>query len=247
MKAEPAAQQALLNLQEQDSALAQLAHRRKTLPELAEIATVNERVRVLNAERVEVDTRVSDLTRQQKKADAEVELVRARRDRDEERLNSGAITNPKDLTSLQSELEALARRIGTLEDEELEVMEALEVAQSELATVTASLTAENDIVAELTAKVEAASTTINAEATDLKAVREQVLPKIPEDLLALYEKIRANHAGLGAAALQGMRCGGCHLDINGADLRELKAEPADTVVRCPECSRILVRPEDAAS
>lgn len=246
MKADPSAQQALLELQAQDSLLAQLNHRRAHLPEHAEIAAVDERIRVLDGQRIAAATRVSDLERAQKKAEHEVELVKTRRTRDEDRLASGAITNPKDLSGLQSELEALARRIATLEDEELEVMEQLETAQSDLARVTAELAAENATRDTLVAAREEKVAAIEVEAGAATAERTVVLPKVPEGLFTLYQKVAATHGGLGAAELRDRRCGGCHLEINGADLRELAAEPADTVLRCPECSRILVRTAESA-
>lgn len=241
MKAEPVAQQALLELQAKDSVLAQLTHRRNTLPEHAEIAAADARIRELDARRIEVQTRVSDLERAARKADGEVEQVKARRTRDEERMASGAITNPKDLSSLQSELEALARRIATLEDDELEVMEQLEVAQGELAELVAALEGENATRDTLVAARDEKIAVTDAEAAAALAAREDVLPQVPEDLLALYQKVARNQGGLGAAELRARRCQGCHLELNGADLRELVAEPADTVLRCPECSRILVR------
>lgn len=246
MKAEPAAQQALLKVQEKDSVLAQLAHRRATLPELEQIAAIEARLRDLDGRRIETQTRVSDLERAQAKADVEVEQVKARRARDEERLNSGVITNPKDLAGLQSELAALERRIGSLEDDELEVMEALEAAQAELEEVVGQMATDQTALDALRAARDVKLVDIDAEASVAAAGRDAALPDVPADLVALYEKVRAGHGGLGAAALRGRRCEGCHLEINGADLRELTAEPADTVVRCPECSRILVRTESGA-
>lgn len=245
MKAEPVAQQALLDLQEKDSALAQLTHRRNTLPEHAEIAASDARLREIEARRVAAQTRVSDLERAQAKADVEVEQVKARRTRDEDRMASGAISNPKDLSSLQSELEALARRISTLEDEELEVMEQLEAAQAELDEAVAALDAETASRDALVAARDAKIAALDAEAAEASAARESIRPNVPEDLFALYQKVAANHGGLGAAALRARRCQGCHLEINGADLRELAAEPEDTVLRCPECSRILVRSSES--
>lgn len=246
MKADPSAQQALLELQAQDSVLAQLNHRRAHLPEHAEIAAADERIRALDSRRIGVQTRVADLERARSKAESEVELVKTRRTRDEDRLSSGAITNPKDLSSLQSELEALARRISTLEDEELEVMEQLETAQAELAEVKAELDAENAARDTLVATRDEKATAIEAEAAQASATRTDVLPRVPEALFTLYQKLAGSHGGLGAAPLSARRCGGCHLEINGADLRELAAEPADTVLRCPECSRILVRTSESA-
>ncbi len=96
MKADPTAQAALLDLQAQDSVLAQLQHRKNSLPEHAQIEELQAKASELDGTRIEADTEVSDLTRDQRKADAEVEQVKTRRTRDEERLNSGAISNPKD-------------------------------------------------------------------------------------------------------------------------------------------------------
>jgi hypothetical protein len=240
VKADPTAQAALLELQAQDSLLAQLQHRKNTLPELAEIATLQARFKELDGQRIEHDTAVSDLTRAQKKADAEVELVKTRRTRDEERLNSGAVSNPKDLASLQHELVALERRIGTLEDEELEVMEALEEAQARLTNVQGDLSA---VTAELEQKVaarDAAIEVLDEQASAAQADRTTSAADVPDDLVTLYDKLRGQY-GTGAAALRARRCEGCRLEINGADLRELAAQPEDEVLRCPECSRILVR------
>jgi predicted nucleic acid-binding Zn-ribbon protein len=241
VKADPTAQAALLELQAQDSMLAQLQHRKLNLAEHAAITELEVQVKELDGQRVELDTEVSDLTREQKKADAEVELVRNRRTRDEERLNSGAITNPKDLESLQHELVALERRIGTLEDAELEVMEKLEDAQRRLGAVEADL---HSLKADLREKVttrDAAVTVIDEQVKDAQAERASSTEWIPDDLLAVYDKVRAQYGGLGAAALRARRCEGCRLEINGADLRELGSAPDDEVLRCPECSRILVR------
>ena len=58
--------------------------------------------------------------------------------------------------------------------------------------------------------------------------------------MALYEKMRAQH-GVGAAALRGGRCEGCHLSLNTVDLARIRAAPPDEVLRCEECRRILVR------
>jgi uncharacterized protein len=64
---------------------------------------------------------------------------------------------------------------------------------------------------------------------------------LPAELLALYEKVRASSSGVGAAALHRGRCEGCHLQLNTTDLNRLRDAPAEDVVRCEECRRILVR------
>lgn len=241
LNAEPSAQLTLLDLQAQDSALAQLHHRRTSLPEHAQIAELEARAQELDGLRIEADTEVGDLTRAQSKADAEVEHVKARRVRDVERMSSGAITNPKDLESMQHELGALERRISTLEDEELEVMEKLEDAQKRLSSVTADLDHIKVDLEHVTTARDSALEAIDAETATVSAERERVVGLVPAELLALYDKVKAQYGGLAAAALRARRCEGCRLEINGADLREIAAKPDDEVLRCPECSRILVR------
>jgi predicted nucleic acid-binding Zn-ribbon protein len=241
VKADPTAQSALLELQAQDSALAQLQHRRNSLPELARIEELRAEAAELDGARVEADTEVSDLTRAQKKADAEVEQVKTRRARNEERLNSGAVSNPKDLEGLQHELVALERRIGTLEDDELAIMESLEQAQSKLSAVQTQLDAVNGELERTIAARDAALVVIDERAAGTQADRDSAAAGVPDDLIALYDKVRAQYGGLGAAALRAKRCEGCRLELNGADLREIAAAPEDEVQRCPECSRILVR------
>ncbi len=241
MRADSAAQIALLDVQSQDSVIAQLVHRRGTLPELARIAELQRARAELDSTRIEADTEVSDLSAAQRKADAEVEQVRARRTRDDDRLNSGVITNPKDLESLQHELVALERRISTLEDEELEIMERLEDAQHRLDKVTADIAGIDTDIAQHEAARDAALAEIADALAAAQADRELVVVRVPDDLLALYDRVRENKGGVGAAALRARSCEGCRLELNGADLRELAAAAADEVLRCPECDRILVR------
>ncbi len=215
------------------------------MPELAQIAELDTEIAALDHKRIEASTRVSDLEREQKKADQEVELVKARRRRNEERLNSGAVANPKDLESLQHEIVALDRRIATLEDAELEIMESLEEASAALDAVADDLQARRREREQLVARRDEAYASIDAELAEVEAARGAIARSLPDDLVALYEKVRSAHGGLGAAALRARRCEGCRLELNGADLRELAQAPDDEVQRCPECSRILVRTSES--
>ena len=132
MKADPFVQLRLLDLQALDAGLDRLAHKRKTLPEIAEIDRLDSLVAVRRDDVVLAETTVSDLQRELDKAEADIEQVRARKARDEERLASGAITEPKQLEELQHEVATLNRRQSDLEDAELEVMERMETAQADL-------------------------------------------------------------------------------------------------------------------
>jgi len=224
-----------------DARADQLRHQRATLPENAEISA-------LQASRTELDNRardarivVDDLTAEQEKVDADVEQVKARRTRDRDRMDQGLITNPKDLERMTHELASLERRISTLEDEELEVMARLEDAQRDLDTVRAELAEVDEKLGGLTASRDEKAAALDAQLVDVEAQRGPSVEGLPADLLALYDKLRASKNGVGAAELRQRRCTGCQLGIDNAELAVIRSTPADTVVRCEECSRILVR------
>ena len=241
MKADPSAQLKLLDVQELDSRADQLRHQRAKLPELAEIAE-------LTAKRTDVDNlardariMVDDLTAEQKKADRDVEQVKARRTRDRDRMDQGLITNPKDLERMQHEMTSLERRIVSLEDDELEIMGRLEDLQRDLDEVTVRLTAADERLADLKAAGAGKTSEIDASLEQIVGERAAAADGLPDDLLALYEKLRAHKGGVAAAALHQRRCTGCQLGIDNAELAVIARAPSDLVIRCEECSRILVR------
>lgn len=241
MKAEPEAQLALLQVQERDTRITQVEHRSRNLPERADLAAADERLDRLRKEIVAAQTIVSDLESEQRKADADVELVRERSRKDRELLDSGTIGDPKQLQSLQHELASLARRQSELEDVELEIMERLEGAMKAVEVLTAE---QGDLArrrTDLDAAITSQMSVIDAERATVAAERQDIAAGLPADLLALYEKVRADHGGLGAAPLHRGRCEGCHLQLPPQEIADIAAAPADEVLRCEECRRILVR------
>jgi predicted nucleic acid-binding Zn-ribbon protein len=184
---------------------------------------------------------VDDLTREQTKADADVEQVKSRRARDRDRMDRGVVSNPKDLEHLQQELVSLDRRIGDLEDVELEVMERLESAQAQHARLERRLAEIDEEAAELTRSRDARAAEAQAEAAQVAKERDVTAQGVPAELLALYERVRAQKGGVGAAALRQRRCTGCSLQLTAADLGAIAKAPSDEVLRCEECNRILVR------
>jgi predicted nucleic acid-binding Zn-ribbon protein len=240
VKADPKVQQRLLDLQAHDAALARLEHRRRTLPELAVITEADTRLAGLRSDLVRAETEVGDLDRELRRLEDDVDQVRRRSERDQQRMQSGSVP-AKELESLQHEVESLARRQSDLEDSELEVMERREDAETRAAGVRASV---ESVTASRTAAVEArdaAYAQIETEAATDTGARAALAGDLPADLLALYEKVRAVSGGVGAAELRARRCEGCRLELAGGELRAARAAAPDEVLRCENCRRILVR------
>jgi uncharacterized protein len=240
VKADPEAQRRLLDLQAIDTALAQLAHRRRTLPERAELDRLAREISALDDERIRAQVAVDDLDRDIARMDKDVDQVRTRAVRDQTRLDAGG-GPARELEALQHELVSLHRRQSELEDAELELMEQREAAQAALAGV-------QDRLAATRARRDAAEVARDealrqiAQDEEFKSSgRKPLVADLPADLVALYERIRESSGGLGAALLRAGRCGGCRLDLSGVERATVRAADPDEVVRCEECRRILVR------
>ena len=241
MKASPEAQLRLLELADLDAELGRLEHRRQGLPEHAELDRLEQRDAQLRATVASLEAEQGDLRRAQAKSEADVDQVRARIDRDRKRLDAGQVSSPRELENLQSEIVSLARRQSDLEEIVLDVMERQEAAQGSREAAVAERTeiaAARDVVA---ARRDAALAEIGEQAGKAADRRASVAAQEPPDLLALYERMREQHGGVGAAALRGGRCEGCHLSLNTVDLNSIRAADPDEVLRCEECRRILVR------
>ena len=245
VKASPEAQLRLLELADLDTELGRLDHRRRTLPENAELAQLSERAAMVRDAITIADTNLSDLDRELTRAERDVEQVRVRIDRDNNRLNAGQVSNARELESLQSEVASLRRRQSDLEEGVLELMEKRETAQA----LRDGAAAEGETVAADTASVTARSDVALGEINELDAkaqtARASVVAGLPDDLLALYDRVRAQSGGLGAAPLRRGQCLGCRVQLSTVDLNAIRAAAPDEVVRCEECRRILVRVEDS--
>ncbi|MEV4625522.1 C4-type zinc ribbon domain-containing protein [Micromonospora sp. NPDC049523] len=240
MKANPQEQRRLLDLQAIDTQLAQLAHRRRTLPEHAELEALARQLSALEDERVRAQVAVDDLDRDINRMEKDIDQVRARKDRDQARLTVGS-GPARELEALQHELNSLNRRQSELEDTELELMEQRETAQGVLDGILERLATTRE-TREATEQRRTQSLADIAKEEEFKVgARQPLAADLPADLVTLYDKIRETSGGLGAALMTHGRCGGCRLELYGADLARIKAAAPDEVVRCEECRRIMVR------
>jgi predicted nucleic acid-binding Zn-ribbon protein len=240
VNADPAAQRRLLDLAAADADLARAAYRRRSLPELAEIEEADKRLRASRDSLVAAETAASDLDRDIRKLEAEIDQVQARGQRDRGLLDSGSISSGKQLEDLEHELSTLRRRQTVLEDDLLEVMERREATETELERGRA-------VVADIEQRRLDAIHRRDAALADLDAIemrrnqeRETLISELPTELVALYERIRARN-GTGAALLREGRCGACRLELDRTAVGRLREAAADEVVRCEECGVMLVR------
>lgn len=232
----------LLAVQAIDTHATQLRVRRQGLPErteATEVATAlreaDERAGALEAERHRLD-------REQTRIEDEIAGLRERMAQADAALYGGAVSNPRELQALQDEIASLARRIGDLEDKELEILVDREPVDEATVAVVAereALVARSEALAQ---RITAAEAEVDVELEQVLASRADAVDGVPDDLLAEYEELRTANGGVGVARLEhGTTCGGCHLQLSAMERDRIKGLPEDTRIHCEECGRLLVR------
>jgi len=178
----------------------------------------------------------------QRRLEGELALVESKVAELEARLYSGAVTVPRELQAMQAEGEALRGRRGSLEDEVLEAMDRREPLDEEIITLQRRRTELDAEGVRLRVAIAEGQAQVDRDLAAQLEARATAASGITPDLTALYEQLRARLGGVAAAPLVNGRCGGCHLALPATEVARLRKEPPETLVRCEQCERILVRP-----
>jgi predicted nucleic acid-binding Zn-ribbon protein len=219
----------LLAVQEHDTRADQLNHRMQTLPVRADLAQLEDNVLAVDGQLADAQRRRDELGRSQQRLEDEIASLSERANQAEKQLYSGAVTNPRELQALQDDVASIRRRIGQLEDDELEIMELVEpvdAERSELAGQRDRPEAESELAAQL---------------ATVQTDRETAAADVPVDLWPEYDKLRARLAGVAIARLVGSTCQGCHLALPAVEVDRIRKLSLDEAVYCEECGRLLVR------
>jgi predicted nucleic acid-binding Zn-ribbon protein len=229
----------LLDVQEHDTRLDQLRHQRATLPERAELASVEKALAALEQATSSVRAARDEQAARQQVLEEQIEASKRRRQELEKRMFGGA--GARDLQAMDEEVRHLARHISELEDRELEIMEALEPLEGELQGADVERDGHEGRAAALRSAIAEAEKGIDEQIAADEAERAPLAAAVPSALLERYEGLRKKLGGTGAARLVGNSCTGCHLTLPAMEVDRIRKAPADAVITCDNCGRILVR------
>jgi predicted nucleic acid-binding Zn-ribbon protein len=239
VKAEPAVQRRLLELADVDAELSRVEHRRRTMPELAEVAEAERAVQEKRDAKVANETALGDLDREVKRQEKEIDAVRAREDKDRKLLAGGTVS-AKQMTDLEHELATLERRQSNLEDELLELMERREAVELDGQHAGVELAKAEEALADANRRRDEVLADLDSTEARRVAERRQLVPTFPGPLLDLYERVR-KIKGIGAALLRARRCGACRIELDRSAISRITGAAADEVLTCEECGAIMVR------
>lgn len=230
----------LMLVQERDTMLDQLRHRRDALPERAALAEIGRSRSQLDRSMGELQAQVDELAGRQRRLEEQIAATAKRRHEIEQRMRSGAISASRDLQAMDHEVVQLAERQSHLEEEELILLEEqdpLDARLDEDRAAATSLALEAD---RLMSAIAEAETEIDAAIAGEVEVRQQLASGLPPELAERYEFLRSHLGGVGAARLVGDRCDGCHLTLPSVEVERIRRLPPDEFATCPQCDRILV-------
>jgi uncharacterized protein len=142
----------------------------------------------------------------------------------------------KEYTAMLHEIEGVEREIRSREDLVIEEMEKAERLAADVRREEGAFKEiERDTKAER-AEIDARELKLSAEATRLRAERQEAFAALPEDVQTLYARVAKKRGTAVAEAKEG-ECQTCHVRMRLQVWVELRQ--SDTLFQCESCNRIL--------
>lgn len=172
--------------------------------------------------------------------DSELQLktVDEKRIKFEKRLYGGAVSNPKELGSIEKEIKMLKEQQGKLDGQTLELYDRVEAARTQAQSGRKTVADLESKVNETLSHEAVEKTELEGELADLVAKRDPAAAKISDkQLMSRYETVRKRTGATGIAKLVDGRCEACRIAVTGYTVRKL-FEDKETL-SCESCGRIL--------
>ncbi len=228
----------ILELQGLDLSIDRLETRRNDLEMEEEVRERRKWVEEVEGRVGELRLALDSVVREERRLESEAASLEAKIAAEERRLYDGSVANPKELESIQHEVANLRQRKRRVEDAVLEQMERRENLEGQLPVLEAEMAEERQRATEIEASSERELAEIEQSLGSRRAEREALVTEFDEELLELYEDLRAQKKGVGAAVLRDGVCQGCHQKLAALELDRFKR--AGGLRRCEYCRRILV-------
>ena len=231
----------MVAVQDEDVTRGQLEHRRANLAERATLNAAEAARAATSAEVERIGLERLEHARLQKRYEGEVAAVEARLVELDGKLYGGAITSPKEATSLQDEMGHLKKRQDDLEGQVLEAMELIEPLDAELVALADTGESQDAAVAAARTVLDETEAGIVAGLAASAERRVAAVDGVPDEVLARYEKGRPAFGSSTVVRFSGSDCSGCPYSMPAVEADRVKSMEAGTLADCSECGRMVVR------
>jgi predicted nucleic acid-binding Zn-ribbon protein len=181
---------------------------------------------------------LKELQVQQRRLEAKLQDLDAKIRPLEKKMYDGSVRNPKELTDMQKELNRFKAQRSDLDDEGLEMIEAIEAANDVLAQLKDALRRAEMEWQEDQKELTEDKGEAEGEYARLEQQRSAQTADMDRGALGLYETLRAAKAGRAVARVERGTCQGCRITLPTHLVQRLRG--SGEVVQCPSCERILV-------
>jgi uncharacterized protein len=228
----------LLALQAVDHRVRKVEHRLDALPEQQALDDAVARVAELEGQLTQLSAKLERSTAEQRTLERDIETLGDRRDAERVRLYDGTVTNQREMSSVEAEIESTERRLEEHEEDLLVVMQTVEDLERRWAAVDTELVAARARARGAEEARDEVAKVLLAELGEAKVERDRVAQTLPPELLERYEAAAVRGGGTGVGELDGLACSACRIEMSRADVDELYH--GDTLSTCPQCRRLLV-------
>lgn len=228
----------LVELQEIDSRIDELNYQEKNLPERDRYLKLKDEVNKLDGLHKTISKKFHDEAIIQKRLEDAISSMSSKIEKEQKRLYSGTITNPKELSSIQQEIKHLQELTDEKETELLEQIDVVDKLRANDKTIEDRLRTRTDEMNEEKTDMERVLADINSEREKMRAKREPVYASLSEDTRHVYDRVRVKNP-LAVTVLEEGICLGCRVELPSTEYERI-IESAK-LERCPNCSRILVK------
>ena len=212
---------------------------RNHLPEMAELALLEEELRSLVASLKQAQVDQAPIQKKYSELQDGAEKLRKRSHDIQAKLDSST-ANARELSALQTEIEHVRELLSKAEDLELEAFLELEPLDQSVENIKAAAQPKMERRAELQAQIVSLQATLDDEIISLRSSREVCAAQVQSELLKAYEAAHKRVGISGAAQVDNARCDGCRIELSPLDFDRWKAQPQDSFMACPECGRLLL-------
>lgn len=183
------------------------------------------------------EERLVELERSQRDVEREVEDLRSKVALLEEKLYGGSVKNPKELASLQEQVEHLKRKRRGQEDKVLDIMTEVEAMQKNVSLKSREVARIDEDWRAEQATLSGEQAELNAALADLDQKRKDLISRIDAASLELYQGLRRKRQGRAVAKVEQGMCQGCRIVLPLNVLQ--RARIGQELVQCSSCERIL--------
>lgn len=223
----------LAALQQADAAIEEIGR---------QLAGVDERVAALDDQLVAFEQKLTDglaqletLKKQYRSDEDEVKTIENRIVKSEEKLR--AVKTNKEYQGMLKEIDELKLKKAAIEDQMIEMLERIESAEAQAASLRADLADMRGEIGERQAEIQRQADEQRRDLETLNQKRDAIWADLEPKMQKIYTRARQQGRGVAVAAVIDAVCQACRMNLPPQRFIELLR--MDTMQMCPHCQRII--------